>query len=172
LGAQLFSAIPDLGRVAARYGLANTSQRIAQFALSSEMRNMAKADMQRLGTALDVVLHTREHSLEGTGSMVDTGDKLNRFAQNATAKFTKYSMIAHWDASIRLISAQLEQDAIARLVKGDNVSAFEKAKLAAHGDAAHSAEDAEGEEAKKKAEEQHLGSLISASEKEFSRAGF
>ena len=27
LGAQLFSAIPDLGRVAARYGLANTSQK-------------------------------------------------------------------------------------------------------------------------------------------------
>jgi len=80
------------------------------------------------------VLHTREHSLEGTGSMADTGDKLNRFAQNATAKFTKYSMIAHWDASIRLISTQLEQDALARLVqKPEGVSAFEKAKLAAHG---------------------------------------
>ena len=133
LGAQLFSAIPDLGRVVARYGMTNTIQRTAQFALSSDLRNMAKADMQRIGTALDVVLHTREHSLEGAGSMVDTGDKLNRLAQNATAKFTKYSMIAHWDASIRLLSAQLEQDAMARLVKGENVSAFEKAKLAAHG---------------------------------------
>ena len=60
--------------------------------------------------------------------MADTGDKLNRFAQNATAKFTKFSMIAHWDASIRLISAQLEQDALlhdwCRNPKG--VSAFEK----------------------------------------------
>jgi hypothetical protein len=133
LGAQLFSAIPDLGRVVARYGMTGTAQRTAQFMLSSELRNMAKTDMNRMGTALDVVLHTREHSLEGTGQMVDTGDKLNKLAQNATAKFTKYSLIAHWDSSIRLISAQLEQDALARLVKGENVSAFEKAKLAAHG---------------------------------------
>ena len=133
LGSQLFSAIEDIGRVASRYGLTNTAQRTAQFALSSELRNMAKADMQRIGTALDVVLHTREHSLEGTSGLIDTGDRLNRFAQNATAKFTKYSMIAHWDASIRLLSAQLEQDAMARLVKGENISAFEKAKLAAHG---------------------------------------
>lgn len=133
LGAQLFSAIPDLGRVAARYGMTNTIQRVSDFALNSEARNMAKTDMQRLGTALDVVLHTREHSLEGTSGLMDTGDRVNRFAQNATAKFTKFSMIAHWDASIRLISAQLEQDALARLVKGDNVSEFEKAKLAAHG---------------------------------------
>ena len=132
LGAQLFSAIPDLGRVVARYGMTGTVQRTAQFALSSELRNMAKTDMQRMGTALDVLLHTREHSLEGTGGL-DLSNKLNKVAQNATASFTKWSMIAHWDASIRLISAQLEQDAMARLVKGDNVSAFEKAKLAAHG---------------------------------------
>ncbi len=133
LGGQIFSAIPDLGRVIARYGMTNTVQRTAQFVLSSNLRNMAKTDMQRMGTALDVVLHTREHSLEGAGDMINTGDKLNRMVQNGTARFTKYSMIAHWDASIRLISAQLEQDAIARLVKGDSVSAFEKAKLAAHG---------------------------------------
>jgi hypothetical protein len=133
LGAQLFSAIPDLGRVVARYGMTDTVKRISDFALNSEARDLAKTDMQRMGTALDVVLHTREHSLEGTGSMVPTGDRLNAFAQNATAKFTKLSMIAHWDASIRLLSAQLEQDAMARLVKGENVSAFEKAKLAAHG---------------------------------------
>ena len=133
LGAQLFSAIPDLGRVVARYGMTDTVKRTSQFMVNSEMRSMAKADMQRLGTALDVVLHTREHSLEGTGGLMDTGGKINAMAQNATAKFTKYSMIAHWDASIRLITAQLEQDAMARLVKGDSISAFEKAKLAAHG---------------------------------------
>ncbi len=133
LGGQIFSAIPDIGRVIARYGMTDTSTRIAQFLGNSDLRNMAKEDMQRLGTALDVVLHTREHSLEGAGNALATGDKLNKMAQGATAKFTKYSMIAHWDASIRLLSAQLEQDAIAKLVNGETISAFEKAKLAAHG---------------------------------------
>ena len=131
LGSQVFSALPDLGRVVAQYGLKNTGAKIAKLAVDSDFRNMAKADMQRLGTALDVVLHTREHSLQGAGD--EAGGVINKFLQNQTAKFTKYSLIAHWDASIRLLSVLLEQDKIGRLVQGEDMSALDRGRLAAHG---------------------------------------
>ena len=133
LGGQLFSALPDYGRVVAHYGLANTNARTAQFLMSSEARNLAMTDAGRMGTATDIVLHTREHSLEGAGEMVPTGDKFSKFLQNQSARFTKLSMIAHWDASIRLISAQLEQDSLYRLVTGAKMSTLERERLAAHG---------------------------------------
>ncbi len=133
LGAQLFSALPDYGRVVAQYGLTNTMSRTAQFITNSELRNLSKADMQRYGTALDVLLHTREHSLDGTGPMVNTGDWLNKKMGNLTGNFTKWSLIAHWDQNIRLLTATLEQDKIGRLLRGENMSALDKARLAAHG---------------------------------------
>ncbi len=93
---------------------------------------MSKADAQRMGTAADVVLHTRASSLDGIGDEM-AGSQLGNKMRNATARFTKLTGVAHWDAMMRTLSATLEQDAIFRTITKDNVSTFEKAKLANHG---------------------------------------
>lgn len=128
LGGQTLSAIPDIGRLVTRYGLINTGRRLAAFLGSSEARALTKADAQRMGTALDTVLHTRQHTLEGIGDEM-AGSRMH----NLTANFTKITGIASWDAMMRTLSAQLEQDALYRLINKGNVSALERGKLAAHG---------------------------------------
>ena len=131
LGGQTVSAIPDLGRLVTQYGLLNTGTRTAQL-LSGFTGGLSRADAQRMGTALDGVLHTRQHTLEGIGDdMAGTG--LQRVLQNSSNFFTKVSGIAAWDSMIRTLSSQLEQDALQRLVMKDNISSFGKARLAAHG---------------------------------------
>jgi hypothetical protein len=132
LGGQLFSALPDWGRIVGRYGLWNTSRRTASFILNSDFRNLSKADSLRFGTAVDNILHTRMHSLDGVGDGL-AGSKLGVWMHNQTARFMKYSGILGWDSAMRNLSAQLEQDALHRLVYKGNISTLERAKLAAHG---------------------------------------
>ena len=128
LGGQIFSALPDWGRLVGRYGLWNTSRRTASFLFNSDFRNLAKSDCLRMGTAVDNILHTRMHSLDGVGDGL-----AGAVMHNETSRFMKYSGILAWDGTMRALSAQLEQDALHRLVNKGNISAFEKGKLAAHG---------------------------------------
>lgn len=132
LGGQTLSALPDLGRLVTRYGLLNTVGRTSQL-LSGFSKGLMKADAQKMATALDVVLHTRQTTLEGIGNELSGSDKLSRFARNQTNFFTKVSGIASWDAMMRTLSSQLEQDALHTLITKDNVSMLERSKLAAHG---------------------------------------
>jgi hypothetical protein len=132
LGGQTLSAIPDIGRLVTRYGLINTGRRLAAFIGSSEARALTRADAQRMGTALDTVLHTRQHTLDGIGDDL-AGSQLAQRMHNLTANFTKVSGIAAWDSMMRTLSSQLEQDALYRLISKGNISALERGKLAAHG---------------------------------------
>jgi hypothetical protein len=131
LGGQTLSAIPDIGRLVTRYGLLNTGRRMAGL-LTGLDRGLSKADAQRMGTALDTVLHTRQHTLEGIGDDM-AGSQLGERMHNATARFTQLTGIAAWDSMMRTASSQLEQDALHRLVTKANVSTLEHGKLAAHG---------------------------------------
>jgi hypothetical protein len=131
LGGQTLSAIPDVGRLVTRYGLVNTGRRLAGF-LSGLDKGLSKADAQRMGTALDTVLHTRLHTLESMGDDM-AGSHLAERMHNATARFTKITGISAWDTLMRTASAQLEQDALYRLINKGNVSTLERGKLAAHG---------------------------------------
>lgn len=131
LGGQTLSAIPDVGRLVTRYGLVNTSKRMATQLLRLD-GGLSKADAQRMGTALDTVLHTRQHTLEGIGDEM-SGSRMAERLHNATANFTKITGIAAWDSMMRTASAQLEQDALHRLISKQNVSVLERGKLAAHG---------------------------------------
>ena len=148
LGGQTLSALPDLGRLATRYGLANTGRRLAAFLTSSHARSLTLADAQRVGTAVDNVLHTRVSSLDGIGE-----DEMSAPLHNLTARFTKLSGIAHWDSMMRALSSQLEQDAIYRLVMKGNASTLERAKLAGHGIGADDLEAIRAEWAKHGSEE-------------------
>lgn len=131
LGGQTLSAIPDIGRLVGRYGLVNTSHRLTQF-LTGATAGLSRADAQRMGTACDVALHTRQHTLDGIGDEL-AGSQLSQGMKNATATYTKLTGIASWDAMMRVLSSQLEQDAIFRAITKDNISSVEMAKLASHG---------------------------------------
>lgn len=130
LGGQTLSAFADVGRLVTRYGLANTGVRLSQF-LTRLDSNIMRTDAQRMGTALDTVLHTRAHTLDGIGDEM-AGSQVGQRMRNATARFTQITGIAAWDSMMRTLSSQLEQDALYRAVTG-NVSKFERAKLASHG---------------------------------------
>lgn len=132
LGGQTLSAPPDLGRLVTRYGLAPTAQRYAQY-LTRMGRGVMLDDAQRMGTAADVVLHTRLDSLQGIGDELAGSDKITRFARNQSNFFTKVSGIATWDAMMRALSSQLEQDQIARIIGKENPATWESALLAQHG---------------------------------------
>ncbi len=131
LGGQLLSSFSDWGRLVTRYGLLNTAGRTTQL-LSGFSGGLMKADAQKMATALDVVLHTRQTTLEGVGNELAGSDKLARVAKNQANFFTKVSGIASWDAMMRTLSAQLEQDAIHGVIMG-KPSEYELAKLANHG---------------------------------------
>lgn len=133
LGGQTLSSLSDWGRLVTRYGLMNTAYRTVQF-LTGLTGGLSRADAQRMGTALDNVIHTRMHTLDGIGNELAGGDKLLAFARNQTNAFTKWSGIAAWDSMMRVLSSQMEQDAIARaILKDGGPSKWEMAKLAAHG---------------------------------------
>ena len=59
-----------------------------------------------MNTALDTVIHTRAHSLDGIGDELG-GSALSQRMHNATARFTKITGIAAWDQMMRTLSAQL-----------------------------------------------------------------
>lgn len=131
LGAQTASAIPDPGRLIARYGLGNTMLRMSQF-LSGLSHGLITEDAQRMGTAFDIELHTRQHSLEGTGEGFSGSSKLLNAVHNSTSLFTKLTLIAHWDQMMRSVSSQLVQDSIYKAITR-GVSDMERAQLAAQG---------------------------------------
>jgi hypothetical protein len=132
LGGMVLSAIPDVGRAVARYGLYNTSKRTAQFLTNFTANGLTRADAKRMGTALDWVLHTRAKSLGEIGDELG-GSRMDHYLQNATSTFTKLSGMATYDASLRGIASSLEQDAIYRAITNGKLSAIERGKLAAHG---------------------------------------
>ena len=132
LGGQVTSAIPDAGRMIARYGLLNTTARTARYLADWTANGLIRADAKRMGTALDWTLHTRAKTLAEIGDQLG-GSKAEKYMQSATATFTKVSGIATWDSMLRGITSALEQDAIARAVKSGNISTMQRARLAQHG---------------------------------------
>jgi hypothetical protein len=132
LGGQVTSAIPDAGRLIARYGLLNTGARTARYLADWSANVLIREDAKRMGTALDWTLHTRAKTLAEIGDQLG-GSKAEQYMHNATANFTRISGIATWDSMLRGITSALEQDAIFKAVSKQRLSAMERAKLAQHG---------------------------------------
>ena len=132
LGGQTLSAPPDLGRLVVRYGLARTMGRYAQY-LSGAGKGLMREDAQKMGTAADVVLHTRQSTLDGIGDEMAGSDKVARFARDSSNAFTKWTGIAAWDSMMRTLSSQLEQDALHGMLTKENPSEYEIGLMNSHG---------------------------------------
>jgi len=61
------------------------------------------------------------------------GSAAEQYAASIAAKFTRGTLMAPYDEMLRTITASLEQDAIARAVKNQALSALERGKLASVG---------------------------------------
>lgn len=132
LGGQTLSSLADYGRIIAQYGLVRTARTTAKFLTSLKANKISRADAQRMGTALEWVLDTRAGTLADIGDEL-AGSKVEEFAQRATQAFSRITLMAPWNSSLKAITASLEQEAILRLVQGKKISALNRAKLAAHG---------------------------------------
>jgi hypothetical protein len=130
LGAQMLSSMSDYGRLVARYGLTKTVGGTAKFLLDWNLNKLTRESAHRFGTALEMVLDSR------TATLAEIGEELprTRFDQGmqwASNKFSRYSLMAPWNATIKSLATLLEQDELARAVKRQG--SFDKKRLAAAG---------------------------------------
>lgn len=129
LGGQLFSSFPDPGRIVSRHGLARTAATIGRLVSNSGLRNLAKAEAHRVGTAYEYVLNTRADTLGDIGDEFGSS-KLDRIVRRESNRFSRLSLMASWNSALKTLAVALEQDAIVRAARGGKLSKFQRGQLA------------------------------------------
>lgn len=118
LGGQTLSAQPDISRVVARYGLVNTGKALARFVASPSFNRMTRADNKRMAVATDWVLESNSSKMADTSDSWIFGTsklaKVERASQKASQKFTRITLMATWNATIKSLASILEQDKVLR----------------------------------------------------------
>lgn len=132
LGSQTLSSLSDAGRLVAHYGLARTSVATAKFLTNVTANKLIRSDAKAMGTAVEWVLDSRAKTIGEIGDSV-AGTKLEKLTQSGTHAFTRLTLMATWNSSLKAIGAALEQHAIFNALTKDTVSAIDRAKLASHG---------------------------------------
>jgi hypothetical protein len=132
LGAQTLSSLSDYGRIVAQYGLVRTARVTAKFLTNIAANKLTREDAKRMGTALEWTMDTRGATLGDIGDEL-AGSRIEDIAHKGTQLFTRVTLMATWNSSLKAMASALEQEAIIRAVRKGNLSALEKGKLAAHG---------------------------------------
>lgn len=132
LGKQTISSLSDYGRLVAHYGLLRTGAATAKFLTNVAANGLVRSDAKTMGHALEWVLDTRAKTLGEIGDSI-AGTRAEKLAKAATHAYTRLTLMATWNATIKDIASMLEQHAIHRAITRDSISAIETAKLAAHG---------------------------------------
>jgi hypothetical protein len=133
LGGQTISSFSDYGHVISRYGLIRTGRMTAKFLTNMAANKLIREDAKRMGTALDWIIDTRSGTIADIGDELAGSKKLDRAVSWSANKFTRLTGMATWNASIKAMTAALEQDAILRAIQKGTPSASEIAKLAQNG---------------------------------------
>lgn len=131
LGGQTLSSLSDYGRLVARYGLTRTAKTTAQFLGSIPANRLIREDAKRMGTALEWTLDTRAQTFAEIGDEL-AGSRVDKLVHKATQSFTRLSLMATWDASMKAMASSLLQDSLLRGIQG-KLSPFAMAKLAKEG---------------------------------------
>lgn len=131
LGGMTLSAMPDLARPLWKHGLAPYVKGTRAILGSKELRNMAKADLQRMGVGLDLVLDQRLRSMaeldfnpygvspfeQGIEMLTQgTGHVGSLRHGEGIPDMGRMSLMSYWNASLKMLSGVLSQDGLARKV--------------------------------------------------------
>jgi hypothetical protein len=136
LGTQTVSSMADLGHIVSKYGLRNTGKALAKFVTNVKFNKLTRADSRRMHVALDWVLDTRSGTLADIAEDLIGGQRgfaanLERVGQRATQQFTRLSLMATWNSTLKNLTSILEQDAILRgAANPSSLSKIQRAKIA------------------------------------------
>ena len=136
LGTQTVSSMADLGHIVSKYGLRNTGKALAKFVTNVKFNKLTRADSRRMHVALDWVLDTRSGTLADIAEDLSGGQRgfaanLERVGQRATQQFTRLSLMATWNSTLKNLTSILEQDAILRgAANPSSLSKIQRAKIA------------------------------------------
>jgi hypothetical protein len=136
LGTQTVSSMADLGHIVSKYGLRNTGKALAKFVTNVNFNKLTRADSRRMHVALDWVLDTRSGTLADIAEDLSGGQRgfaanLERVGQRATQQFTRLSLMATWNSTLKNLTSILEQDAILRgAANPSSLSKIQRAKIA------------------------------------------
>lgn len=114
LGSQMLSSVPDLAKVIGRHGLAKTSRAVAHFATNLEAWKLAREDARKWAAGLDWTLNTRGATLAEIGdAYAETGAE--QLSQRFANGFSRLTLMATWNSSLKFLTTALEQDAVLRI---------------------------------------------------------
>lgn len=132
LGKQTLSSLSDYGRLVAHYGLLRTGAATVKFLTNVHANGLVRADSKDMGHALEWVLDTRAKTLGEIGDAV-ASTRAEKLAKSATHAYTRLTLMATWNATMKDLGSMLEQQAMHRAIMGDSMSVIDRAKLAQHG---------------------------------------
>ena len=133
LGSQTLSSFSDVGQLVRRYGLPKTIGATAKFLTNWNANKLARADANRLGAALEMVLDSRTQQI---GDILDElpRTRLEQGMQKVGNTFSRLSLMSPWNATIKSLATILEQDSVLRAAKDlDGMTPFLRGKLATNG---------------------------------------
>jgi hypothetical protein len=135
LGGMTISAFPDLARPLYNHGALRWSKGIFKLATDPNLRRMARADTQRLGTALDMTLNQRVRSISEQDFLPYTNSRFESVMERmvagtpgGNADFGKVSGMSWWNTNLKTLSGVLSQDGLIRALQRNRVKAKELAR--------------------------------------------
>jgi hypothetical protein len=110
LGTATWSHVPDLGNVVMKYGLPKTMAAVAKLSTSFEALKLNRDELQRLGTALDMIHNSTAAQLGEFG--VDSQYALQKALNRGTRAFTIATLETPWIATVKALAGALAHDGI------------------------------------------------------------
>jgi hypothetical protein len=117
-----------------RYGATKTIATSIKFLANSNLRKLTREQANIFGAAQDLLRDTRASTMGDLSADVPTGGRIDTALHRLSAKFTKYSGMAHWNTGIKFLSMAMEQDAVIKAIKkGGSMSKYKRGLLAQMG---------------------------------------
>lgn len=113
LGGATLSSLADVGSIAMRHGMGRVfSKGLAPFMTNLKAVRMSMDEVRRVGTALDVVLDTRAHSIAEIGDDFGRHSKFERAIQWGQNKFGLLNLLSGWTAVMKQVDGLVSQTRI------------------------------------------------------------
>lgn len=135
LGGMTVSAMPDLARPLYHHHMMQYGAAIANIVGDKAFRRMAKADMERMGVALDLTLNSRLRAIAEADYLPQRFSKVEAVLDDLVTgsggkypDFGRISLMSHWNANLKLITGVLAQDGLIRAVNKNNINMKELGK--------------------------------------------